>query len=253
MVSDIGFTGKSVVITGAGSGIGLATAHAFVKQGAAVALIDLSEKALGDAYAELLSLGASVVCIPADVSQSSDIAKAAAIVVERLGRVDVLVNSAGIVRWGGTTDTDESDWDAVLSVNLKGTWLASRAFIPLLALQNGSAIVNVSSNLALKGAANLVAYSASKGGLLALTRSMAVDLAAQGIRVNCVAPGHTRTPMGDRAASRLGLTAEGIRQLYPIGRVGEANEVASVIMFLASSSASFMTGSVVSVDGGFTT
>jgi NAD(P)-dependent dehydrogenase (short-subunit alcohol dehydrogenase family) len=142
-----GFAGKSVVITGGGSGIGLASARAFSEQGAALVLIDRSDEFLADAYAEFHALGIVVTCIAADVSHSNSVAKAAARAVERMGRLHVLVNSAGIVRWGWTVETGESDWDAVIGVNLKGTWLASRAFIPHLVAQTGSAIVNVASNI----------------------------------------------------------------------------------------------------------
>lgn len=240
-----------VALTGAASGIGLASAHAFASRGASLVLLDADADLLAKAAADLGAYGSQVVPVLADVSDSASVAAAVRTAARSVSHVDAVVNSAGILRWGGTVETTEADWDAVLAVNLKGTWLASRAFVEHFAMRPGSAIVNVASNMGLKGVSNQLAYSASKGGVIALTRSMAVDLGHRGIRVNCVAPGHISTPMGDGAAELLGLTEEGIRSKYPLGRVGEATEVASAIVFLASAAASFMTGAIVPVDGGY--
>jgi NAD(P)-dependent dehydrogenase (short-subunit alcohol dehydrogenase family) len=139
-----------------------------------------------------------------------------------------------------------------MSVNLKGTWLASRAVVPVMTGGGGGAIVHVASNMGMRGVANQVAYSASKGGVIALTRSMAIDLGSVGIRVNCVNPGHVSTPMGDGAALQLGLTEETVGLKYPIGRIGVPEEQAAAISFLASDEAAFVTGAIVAVDGGYT-
>jgi NAD(P)-dependent dehydrogenase (short-subunit alcohol dehydrogenase family) len=244
------FADKTVVITGGTLGIGLATAHAFAEQGARVVVIGTNTRHLSDAYDQLTSRGVAVAAIKADVSDAKEVALAANEAVARFGPPDVLVNSAGILRFGGTLDTTEDDWDAIIDVDLKGTWMSSRAFIPHLLGRPGASIVNVASNAGLRGIPNLLGYCAAKGGIIAMTRAMALEFAPRGLRVNCVAPGYIRTPMGQDAAARLGLTEAGIKAQYPIGRAGDAREVASVIRFLSSDDSAFVTGAIVSVDGG---
>jgi NAD(P)-dependent dehydrogenase (short-subunit alcohol dehydrogenase family) len=240
-------SGQVAIVAGGGSGIGYATATLLAERGFSTYVFDSNVSKVGDDV-QSGRLGAIVV----DVSDSSAVADAVGQVDAAHGRIDVLVNSAGVLRWGGTTDTSEEDWDLVLAVNLKGTWLLSREVASVMKRQQSGSIVNVASNMAVKGVANQVAYSASKGGVVALTKSMAVDLGPSGIRVNCVNPGHIHTPMGDSASQRLGLTSEGIREKYPLQRIGEADEVAQTIAFVASGSASFVTGAVIAVDGGNT-
>jgi NAD(P)-dependent dehydrogenase (short-subunit alcohol dehydrogenase family) len=240
--------GRVAIVTGGGSGIGLATALALARLGAVTIVFDRDVSGLAGA----LETGAIAAARPVDVIDAMRVDAAVELVVSEYGRVDVLVNSAGILRWGGTVDTSEDDWDTVLGVNLKGTWLASRAVAAVMKRQRSGSIINVASNMAVKGVANQVAYSASKGGVVSLSRSMAVDLGPSGIRVNCVNPGHISTPMGDTASQRLGLTEEGIRAKYPLQRIGTAEEVAETIAFLASDAASFITGTVIAVDGGNT-
>ncbi|HUB40849.1 MAG TPA: SDR family NAD(P)-dependent oxidoreductase [Streptosporangiaceae bacterium] len=235
--------GKVAVVTGAASGIGYAVAERLVGEGATVARVDLTP-ITGEVEGRMV--------LRADVSSAADVERLKTSVLERAGRVDILVNCAGILRWGGTADTQESDWDDVIRVNLKGSWLIARAFAPVMAGRKSGSVVFIASNMATKGVGNQVAYSASKGGIIAMSRAMAVDLGPHNVRVNCLNPGHIVTPMSNSAVERLGLTEETIRDKYPLGRVGLVSEVASAVAYLASDEASFITGAVIPVDGGYT-
>jgi NAD(P)-dependent dehydrogenase (short-subunit alcohol dehydrogenase family) len=241
------FAGKVVVVTGAASGIGLAAARRITQEGGQVVVVDRDREATAAAAKDV-----------GGVQETADVGSAASVdalrerVLARFGTVNAIVNSAGILRWGSTVTTTEQDWDDLMRVNLKGSWLTARAFVEPMAAGGGGAIVNIASNMGVRGVANQVAYSASKGAVIAMTRSMAVDLGPRGIRVNCVNPGHISTPMGDGAAALLGLTEEGIRARYPLGRIGASDEVATAIAYLASDEASFVTGAIVAVDGGYT-
>jgi NAD(P)-dependent dehydrogenase (short-subunit alcohol dehydrogenase family) len=245
------FVGKVAIVTGGASGIGLATVERIAAEGGRVAVFDAAEDVLANLSKDFLGSDA-ISAHQVDVSDAEQVRAAVEAVQGNWSRIDVLVNSAGVLRWGGTADTLESDWDLLMSVNLKGTWLMSRAVIPVMAAGGGGAIVHVASNMGMRGVANQVAYSATKGGVIALTRSMAVDLGPLGIRVNCVNPGHVSTPMGDGASSRLGLTEETVGLKYPIGRIGVPAEQAAAISFLAADEAAFVTGAIVAVDGGYT-
>jgi NAD(P)-dependent dehydrogenase (short-subunit alcohol dehydrogenase family) len=236
---------KVAIVTGGGSGIGLATARILAARGAAVAVFDLDLSRLE----QQSGLSGHRV----DVTSEDEVSAGVAAVFEQHGRIDILVNSAVAFRWGHTVDTLADDWDLMLAVNLKGTWLMGRQVAAVMKEQGWGSIVNIGSNMGMKGIANQMAYSASKGGVIALTRSMAVDLGPSGIRVNCINPGHTHTPLADWAAAGLGLDEEvTVREKYPLQRVGEAEELGRVIAFIASDDNSFMTGAIVPVDGGYT-
>ena len=245
------FQGRTAIVTGGAMGIGRACAEEFAKRGAAVMIVDTNESAGRETAKELPGGCVSYVC--GDISRASDAERAVAAAVDRFGGVDILVNNAGIQTFGDVLTTSEDTWDRTLSVNLKGHWLMSRSAVPEMLKRGKGAIVNVSSVQGLACQRNVLAYATSKHAMIGLTRSMAVDLAARGIRVNCVCPGTVDTPMirwiigQDVEPERLERT---LNRMHPIGRIGEAREIAEVIAFLASDRASFMTGSIVTVDGG---
>lgn len=247
------FEGKVAVVTGGASGIGEATATLLSARGARVAILDLLDCGASLA-ARLDPSGERALFHAVDVSDAAAVTDAADVVAARWGRIDVLVVSAGIQRYGTARDTSESEWQQVLAVNLSGAFYAARAVLPHM--RRGSAIVNVSSVQGLASQQNVCAYTVSKHGLVGLTRSIAMDFAAAGIRANVVCPGTVDTPMLRWAAALDPDPDSVIRAcevMHPIGRLAQAAEIAEVVAFLAHERASFMTGSVVTADGGLLT
>ncbi|MFN2613849.1 MAG: glucose 1-dehydrogenase [Actinomycetota bacterium] len=241
--------GKAAIVTGAGKGIGRAIAAALSSRGARVALVDSDDAAGKQAADETHG-----TFFAADVSRSGDVARAVEQATTAFRRLDILVNSAGIQRYGSVVDTDESVWDEVLGVNLKSMYLTAKHALPHLIASGAGAIVNVASVQAFAAQRGVAAYSASKGGVVALTRSLAIDHAPV-IRANCICPGSVDTPMLRWAAEKFGEgDPEGaVRRwgaMHPLGRVAEPHEVAQAAVFLASSDASFITGAALLVDGG---
>jgi NAD(P)-dependent dehydrogenase (short-subunit alcohol dehydrogenase family) len=250
--------GTVALVTGGSSGIGRAVAELLAGQGASVAVcsVDAAEaQAVADA---MTARGLTAVPAPADVRDPRSVAAAVQTAVDAFGSLDTLVTCAGIQAYGTVADTDEQTWDEVFAVNVKGVFLAARAALPHLRRSARGTIVIVSSVQALATQTGVAAYAASKGALNALTRSMAIDEAAYGVRVNAVCPGSVDTPMLRRSAmlfsdgSTEGMlqTMDGWGRSHPLGRVAQASEVAEVVSFLASPRGSFVTGEDVRVDGG---
>lgn len=240
------FDGKIAVVTGAGSGIGLATARALFNLGATIVpcVVNEAQRANVSDYER-----AQVF----DVRDEAGWSRTVEACERDLGGIDVLVNNAGVILEGTAEETDLAMWDTVLDINLKGTFLGCRAVIPAIRRRGGGAIVNLSSIDALKGGPRHVAYSASKGGIAAMTRTLAVDHAHENIRINAVCPGAVQTPLFDKVLTDSG-DYDAVRKRsmakHPMGRIGEPDEIADVIVFLCGPGARFMTGQSVSIDGG---
>ena len=238
----------TVIVTGGTSGIGLASAKKFLANGFNCVTVGRSRERFDKIKSEL---GGRVEFVSADVRRVSDCERVVARTVEHFGGVDVLINCAGIYGEGAITATDEKTFDDIFATNVKGTFFVTRAAVGELIKSRG-AIVNVASDAGLKGNYFCAAYSASKGAVVAFTRSLALELASFPVRVNCVAPGDVLTPLTLNQLKLSGETVEDLAEVYPLGRIAAAEEVAAAIYFLASKAASFITGAVLSVDGGLT-
>jgi NAD(P)-dependent dehydrogenase (short-subunit alcohol dehydrogenase family) len=250
------FSGRVAIVAGGALGIGRAAARKLASEGASVVICSDREEQVGEAVAGLREEGLEVRGLRADVTSSTDMERLIAFAVDTCGGVDVLVNSAGVQRYGTVVETEEEVWDEVLDVNLKGIYLASRHAIPEMRKRGGGAIVNLSSVQAFASQKGVAAYTASKGGINALTRAVALDHAEENIRVNAVCPASVDTPMlrwsadlfkGDKSVEE---TLEDWGKMHPVGRIARPEEVAEVIVFLASPRASFLTGGDYKVDGG---
>lgn len=247
--------GRKVVITGGGAGIGLSTARKLVREGAAVALLDLDGSAAIAAAKELQNAGGKAFGVAADVTDAASMDRAIAAASEALGGIDGLFNNAGIAGFGSVHESTPESWQRIWAVNVTGTFLASRAVLPQMIAQGRGSIVNVGSVAGVIGIPGMAAYCAAKGAVVNLTRQMAAEYAKDGVRVNSVSPGTiAETAMGK---SLLGsdTSEEAMNKRlakYPIGRFGKPEEIADAVVFLLSDAASFCVGSNLAVDGGMT-
>jgi len=243
------------LITGATSGIGEATAVVFAREGARVAITGRSEKR-GHAVTEgVLQAGGKAIFLRTDVRKAVECERAVKETVQAFGRLDILFNNAGIFYPHDTLECSEEEWDEQIDINLKGTFLMSKYALPGMIAQGRGVIVNNSSGWGIVGGDKAVAYCASKGGVVLMTKAMAIDHGLQGIRVNCICPGDVETPMLPQDAKMRGLKWEDYIAgcvNRPLGRVGTADEIAKAVLFLASDDSSFMTGAALIVDGGGT-
>jgi NAD(P)-dependent dehydrogenase (short-subunit alcohol dehydrogenase family) len=247
--------GKVAIIAGAGTGIGRASALALAREGALIAVVDWSRengRACADEINNLYR-ETQAIFIHADVSKSTDAQRISDETIRVFGRIDILHNNAGIQTYGTVVTTDEETWDRTLNVNLKSIFLVSKYAIPHMIKSGGGSIINTASVQAHACLANSAAYVASKGAVVALTREMALDFAAQNIRVNAVLPGSVNTPMLQFAASQETEPDKALQdwgKIHPLGRVGTPEEVGAMVAFLASDAAGFITGAPMLVDGG---
>ncbi|MFE3738301.1 SDR family NAD(P)-dependent oxidoreductase [Streptomyces sp. NPDC059134] len=243
--------GKVALITGATGGLGTATVELFAREGARMVITDVAEGPLRDLAQRLGTRGTEVLAARLDVSSAREWDEVIGVVRERFGALDVLVNLAGIVDWPGVEGTTEEDWDRVIDVNQKGTWLGMKAAMPLLRAGGNASVINTSSVLGLVGSGAAAAYQASKGAVRLLSKTAAIEYARQGVRINSVHPGVIATPMIQELLDDQGDQQPGIRRT-PMRRAGRAEEVAPAILFLACDESSFVTGSELVVDGGLT-
>ena len=249
----MGLENKAALITGGTSGIGEATAVLFAKEGAKVAITGRNEKR-GEAVAErILSDGGEAIFIRADVRKAEECRHAVEETLRAFHHLDILFNNAGVFFPRTTVDCTEEEWDLQMDVNLKGTFLMSKAALPSMIEQRCGVIIHNSSGWGIAGGDAAVAYCASKGGVVLLPKAMAIDHGRQGGRVNCICPGDLDTPMLPEDARMRGLTWEDYLAgcaNRPMGRIGTADEIAKAVLFLASDDSSFMTGAALVVDGG---
>jgi NAD(P)-dependent dehydrogenase (short-subunit alcohol dehydrogenase family) len=254
LVSCLRLQGKIAIITGAGSGIGRAGALAFAREGAKVTIAGRRLEPLKETAKAVQELGGEAVSVQADIAKVDDVKRIVEQCIKAFGRLNVLYNNAGYGIGGSIIDAEEESWDRVLNTNLKGTFMCSKYAIREIKRQGSGSVINTSSVMGLTGGPASVAYCASKGGIVNMTRAMSCDCAPVGIRVNCICPGSiypTRPVEEEFQASGDPERLKGFyEKLYPIGRLGGPEEVAKLAVFLASDESSFITGQIFVIDGG---
>lgn len=247
IVTDL--TGQTAIVTGAARGLGRCIAESLAAAGAKVACIDVSEECLAEAVGAIRAAGGTAEAIACDVTQSDRVGETVDKVVEMWGGLNILVNNAGVTRDNVLVRMKDEQWDLVLNINLRGTFLFTRAAArPMMKARQGR-IINVASVSGLMGNPGQVNYSASKAGVIGLTRTVACELASRNVTVNAVAPGFIATDMTAKLGEDI---LQEVRKQIPLGRLGEPQDVADAVLFLASSAASFITGHVLTIDGGLT-
>lgn len=253
ILEQISLDGKIAIVTGGSSGIGLASTELLAEAGATVVILDINESEGIKAVEKIKKSGGKSKFLFCDVSSDSDCKKTIQAIHKEFGRIDVLFNNAGVMRRKNIVNLEEKDWDLMINVNLKSVYLLSRYVIPIMIEGKGGSIINNGSGWGIKGGPNAVAYCAAKGGVVNMTRAMAIDFGKQGIRVNCVCPGDVDTPLLRGEAKQLGLDVEEFMKEAadrPLGRVGDVKDVAHAVLYLASDLSSWVTGTFLIVDGG---
>lgn len=247
--------GKVALVTGAGSGIGKAICHVFAQNGASIIAVDLDAKAAAETANEVRGYGVPAESLRADVRNATDAEQAVEATKKQFGTIHILANVAGIGSTQNTVDTSLNTWEEVFAVNARGTFLMSKYTLPIMIAQGGGNIINMGSVAGLVGLPNRAAYSAAKGAVLSLTRAMAIDHVAQGIRVNAICPGTVDSPWVGRLLAQAEDPAkarEDLIQRQPMGRLGTPQEIAYAALYLASDESAFVTGVLFTIDGGLT-
>jgi NAD(P)-dependent dehydrogenase (short-subunit alcohol dehydrogenase family) len=243
--------GKVAIVTGGGSGFGKATSILFAKEGAKVAVVDYNEDGARKTAEEIKNAGGEAIYVKADVSKEEDVKRFVEETVKAFGKLDIIFNNAGIYVPGNAEEQKTEDWDRIIDVNLRGVFFGCKYAIPEMKKNGGGVIINTASAAALIGFPEGIAYAASKGGIVALTRAVAVDYAKAGIRANVICPGTSETPITQQL-----LADEQFRQAFlapiPMGRFGQPDDIAKAALFLASDLSSYITGATLPVDGGWT-
>lgn len=246
--------GKVAVITGAASGIGFASAELLAEYGAKIAMLDINEVKGKEAAAKVVNEGGQAVFYKCDITSAKECEDVVSQIKNDMGRIDILFNNAGVTRRKNVVDLEEREWDMVVDVTLKGAYLMSKYVIPVMAECGGGSIINTGSGWGLKGGDNAAAYCAAKGGLVNLTRAMAIDHGKQNIRVNCVCPGDTDTPLLRDEGRQLGMDEKKFLKFSaagrPLERLGTPKDIANAVLFFASGLSSWITGAALVVDGG---
>jgi len=249
----MGIEGKRALVTGAASGMGAASAKLLAADGAKVVLADIDAEAAKAVARAIRDAGGEAIAVGCDVASTSDVKRAVDTAVESFGGLEVVVNCAGIIRRASVVETAEEEWDRVMAVNIGSVFLTGKHAVPVMTAGGGGSIINISSGWGLKGGPDAASYCASKGAVVNLTRAMAIDHGPQGIRVNCICPGDTDTPMLRSEAKQLGLDEATFLEESaerPIKRLGTGEDIARAVRYFASDDSAWVSGSTLVVDGG---